>query len=64
VVKKSNQLTRKRRVVPRRNYCKVMRCTGWSKFAGKVQLPVLEVIFQLFECTKRCTTIGFLETVL
>ena len=42
-------------------FCNVI---GWSKFTGKVQLPIPEVIFQLFECTKRSATIGFFETVL
>jgi hypothetical protein len=27
-------------------FCKIIGCTGWSKFTGKVQLPLLEVIFQ------------------
>jgi hydrogenase maturation factor len=26
--------------------CTVIGCTGWAKFTGKVQLPVLAVIFQ------------------
>jgi hypothetical protein len=59
------KLTRKRRGFSMgRFFCNVIECTRWSKLTGKVQLLVPEVIFQLFECTKRCTIICFLETVL
>ena len=46
-VKNFNQLDRKRRVVLRKVFvCNVIGCTGWAKLTGKVQLPVVEVIFQ------------------